>query len=176
MTSNRLHSAAFTAGLVAAALCAGAPPAGTAEAARGNCTTPAYREMDFWIGDWQVLHADGRHAGENRIVAVAGGCALYESWSGTGGIVGHSLSFYDGGTRKWRQQWIDNTGSSLTLTGMKVGNSILLLGESQELTGKSLQRLTLTPGPDGSVRQLWESSADGGKVWKTEFDGRYVRK
>jgi hypothetical protein len=27
------------------------------------------------------------------------------------------------------------------------------------------------PGKDGSVRQLWESSADGGRTWTTVFDG-----
>lgn len=168
---------AFLARVVAAlTLCAAAADAGAADAPQGNCNTAIHHEMDFWIGQWQVLHADGRVAGENRIVAVAGGCALYESWTGTGGITGHSLSFYDGQLRKWRQQWIDNTGTSLTLTGMKVGNSVLLLGESQELAGKLLQRITLTPGPDGGVRQLWETSADGGKLWKVEFDGRYVRK
>ena len=36
-------------------------------------------------------------------------------------------------------------------------------------------RITWTPGADGSVRQLWESSADGGTTWSVVFDGRYVR-
>ncbi|MEO7773579.1 MAG: hypothetical protein ABIT36_03455 [Steroidobacteraceae bacterium] len=151
-------------------------PAYAAQPPAGNCNTDAHHQLDFWIGDWSVTHSDGKAAGENRIASVAGGCALYESWAGEGGISGHSLTFYDGLARKWRQHWIDNTGSSLDLAGSKVGNSILLLGETQELSGTVLQRLTLTPAEGGSVRQLWESSADGGKRWKTEFDGRYVRK
>jgi hypothetical protein len=28
----------------------------------------------------------------------------------------------------------------------------------------------------GRVRQLWDSSADGGKTWKVEFDGTYAKK
>jgi hypothetical protein len=39
-----------------------------------------------------------------------------------------------------------------------------------------MQRISWTPGPDGSVRQLWETSADGGKTWETAFDGKYVKK
>ena len=30
--------------------------------------------------------------------------------------------------------------------------------------------------PDGTVRQLWESSADGGSTWQAVFDGLYRKK
>lgn len=146
------------------------------EAPRNACDSATHRQMDFWVGEWLVQHADGKPAGINSVVAVADGCALYETWRGEGGVNGHSLTFYDGVQRKWRQQWVDNTGAVLELAGGRVGASILLIGESQELTGRVLQRLTFTPVADGSIRQLWETSADGGKRWKTEFDGRYVRK
>jgi hypothetical protein len=36
-------------------------------------------------------------------------------------------------------------------------------------------RVTWTPNADGSVRQLWEKSADGGATWTTAFDGLYTR-
>jgi hypothetical protein len=42
--------------------------------------------------------------------------------------------------------------------------------------GKSArQRITWTPLGGGRVRQLWESSTDGGKTWSVAFDGLYVR-
>jgi len=37
------------------------------------------------------------------------------------------------------------------------------------------QRITWSREPDGRVRQLWESSKDGGRSWTTVFDGLYVR-
>jgi hypothetical protein len=37
------------------------------------------------------------------------------------------------------------------------------------------QRLTFSRNADGTVRQLWETSADG-KAWQPVFDGRYTRK
>ena len=38
------------------------------------------------------------------------------------------------------------------------------------------QRITWTPNADATVRQLWETSEDGGKTWSVAFDGRYVRR
>ena len=34
-------------------------------------------------------------------------------------------------------------------------------------------RITWTPNGDGTVRQLWESSTDGGATWSVAFDGTY---
>jgi hypothetical protein len=39
----------------------------------------------------------------------------------------------------------------------------------------TIQRITWSPGTEGSVRQHWESSRDGGATWTTVFDGRYVK-
>ena len=36
------------------------------------------------------------------------------------------------------------------------------------------QRIVWTAQPDGSVRQIWSSSEDGGASWSVVFDGRYV--
>jgi hypothetical protein len=38
------------------------------------------------------------------------------------------------------------------------------------------QRIIWSINDDRSVRQLWESSEDGGKTWTVAFDGNYVRK
>ncbi|MCZ6779898.1 MAG: hypothetical protein O7F16_13170 [Acidobacteria bacterium] len=35
-------------------------------------------------------------------------------------------------------------------------------------------RITWADNSDGSVRQHWEISKDGGKSWETAFDGRYT--
>jgi hypothetical protein len=41
-------------------------------------------------------------------------------------------------------------------------------------TTSPLNRITWSPNPDGSVRQHWEQSSDGGTTWATIFDGLYV--
>ena len=41
--------------------------------------------------------------------------------------------------------------------------------------GEQLQRITWSTA-DGSVRQLWESSDDGGATYRAAFDGKYVKR
>jgi hypothetical protein len=37
-------------------------------------------------------------------------------------------------------------------------------------------RVAWYDNPDGTVRQWWESSTDGGATWETAFDGLYRKK
>src|SRR5437763_13229762 len=54
------------------------------------CATPAHRQFDFWLGDWEVHNPAGKRVGHNRISAVHDGCALQEQWQGDGGFSGTS--------------------------------------------------------------------------------------
>ncbi|MEO8385623.1 MAG: hypothetical protein ABI583_10295, partial [Betaproteobacteria bacterium] len=49
------------------------------------CTSPAYRQFDFWIGDWDVTNPAGKLVGTNLIKPILGGCVLHENWFATGG-------------------------------------------------------------------------------------------
>jgi hypothetical protein len=139
------------------------------------CQGAEYCQFDFWIGTWDVYLADGQKAGENRIGSINDGCGLLENWSGRGGSVGKSLNLYDRDDQRWHQTWIDNTGGRLVIAGGLVDKRMVLDSETVA-PGTPRQRITWTPNDDGSVRQLWESSADGGKTWTVQFDGRYVRR
>jgi len=165
---------ALTAGEVE--LAGAADPPAAATAAPKPCATPDHRQFDFWLGEWEVTAPGGKVAGHNRISAILGGCALREEWTGASGNTGTSLNMYDAGARKWRQTWVDDGGTVLLLAGELKAGKMVLVGESPAAGGKtSLQRITWTPQPGGRVRQLWDSSADGGKTWKVEFDGMYAK-
>jgi hypothetical protein len=152
------------------------PPAQAAPAPK-PCAAPEHRQFDFWLGDWDVTTPDGKTAGHNRISLILGGCALREEWTSARGNNGTSLNMYDGGSRKWRQTWVDDGGTVLLLTGELKGGKMVLEGETPAGAGKtSRQRITWTPLPGGRVQQLWDSSEDGGKTWKVEFDGTYAKK
>lgn len=142
------------------------------------CTAPEHRQFDFWIGDWQVRDPTGKPVGENRIVALHGGCVLLESWSGAGGFTGSSVNGYDADRKQWHQTWMDSSGGVLQIDGRFADGRMTLTGDAfGEKPGETVRnRITWTPLPDGKVRQLWESSNDGGKTWTTAFDGLYSRK
>lgn len=154
--------------LVAAA-CAACGPALADKPA--PCSAPEHHQFDFWIGHWEVFLPNGNKAGENRIEAIEGGCALLEQWTGARGPTGKSLNIYDALRRVWHQTWVDSTGGLLVLEGQWLEGRMVLSSSAQPV-----QRITWSPQSDGSVRQVWESSKDGGKTWSTAFDGKYVRK
>jgi hypothetical protein len=81
------------------------------------CAVPEHRQFDFWLGTWEVTTPDGKLAGENRIEAVASGCALLENWRGRGGFNGKSVNIYDRHDGRWHQEWVDSGGLRLTLAG-----------------------------------------------------------
>lgn len=154
------------------------PAATPAGPPRGPQLPPVNHDFDFWIGDWEVtVRATGKPAGHNKIEARHGGRVLVENYTTPGAYTGMSLNGYDAGTKRWHQCWMDNGGLVLDLYGGLVDGSMVMTGETTRRDGtKQQERITWTPNPDGTVRQHWEQSPDGGKTWTTVFDGLYRRK
>jgi len=138
------------------------------------CQSVEHRQFDFWLGVWDVYQPNGQKAGESRIESIGAGCALLENWEGRGGFSGKSLNSYDRTDKLWHQTWVDSSGSRLVIAGSLVERQMVL--SSDPASAGPLQRITWTPNDDGSVRQFWESSADAGKTWAVQFDGKYVRR
>lgn len=153
------------------------PPASPAAPRTVACTAAENRQFDFWIGDWDVTSADGKLAGTNLIRPILGTCVLLETWKGRADFMGMSFNSYDAPRRLWHQTWVDAAGNTLLLDG-RFENSRMTLSD-RDTPGKPdrgvINEITWTPNADGSVRQLWRTSADGGKTWQTAFDGHYVK-
>lgn len=146
-----------------------------AGAASAACDEPAFRQFDFWIGEWQVHTPDGKLAGTNRITREYGGCVIHEHYTTARGYAGESLNMYDAGRKLWHQTWVDNEGVLLVLEGAFRDGHMRLEGQNIGSDGKvAKHRITWTPNRDGSVRQHWES-LDAGGNWITAFDGKYTR-
>jgi hypothetical protein len=147
--------------------------AATASAA---CEDPAFRQFDFWLGEWQVHSADGKLAGTNNITREYGGCVLHERYSTPRGYSGESLNTYDPGRQVWHQTWVDNQGTLLLLEGRTIKGGMRLEGQNVGADGKvTKHRITWTANADGSVRQFWESTDATGE-WTTAFDGKYTKR
>lgn len=142
-----------------------------------NCCTPAHRQFDFWVGQWQVYTGDTL-AGTNDIVLLQDSCLLREQWtSARSGYTGTSYNFYDARSGQWHQTWVDNQGGSLRLRGEFRGGMMRL--QSEPFTTPDGQtrrhRLTWTPQNDGYVRQHWQLLDEQDQAVQTIFDGLYRR-
>ena len=141
---------------------------------------PVYSMLDFWVGEWNVFVGDDL-VGHNLIEKVLAGCAVTEDWTGAGGGIGKSLFFLDNSGR-WKQVWVTQRAMApggvkekLMIGGAPEGG-VRFQGELQHPeAGIWLDRTTLTPLDDGSVRQVIEISNDNGKTWRATFDAVYRR-
>lgn len=134
------------------------------------------RQFDFWLGEWDVSTPDGKPAGTSRIELIANGAGLLENWTGAKGVVGKSLNAFNAAKKQWQQFWVGAGGGVLELSGALVDGQMTLQGEHVVGGTPTVEKITWTPNADGSVRQHWEQSTDGGKTWTTAFDGLYRKK
>ena len=150
---------------------------GPTAAAVKPCTAAEHRQFDFWIGDWDVTSPAGKPAGKNLIKPILNGCVLHESWNGNGGYTGESFNAYDASRKVWHQTWVDGAGGVLMMDGRFENGSMTLSDKNlpSKANAALINEISWTPNADGSVRQHWRVSQDGGKTWTTSFDGKYVK-
>ncbi len=142
---------------------------------------PKYRELDFWIGEWD---ARGVNAPPNTppsssvITKIHTGCVILESWRSPG-YTGQSFNIYDRSRGKWHQTWVDSTGGLHEYWGELKGGNMVYEGMIPPIpgqTGPQQTRMTLFNLGPGKVRQLIERSGDGGKTWQINIDINYTRR
>lgn len=167
----------YSIALAFALLVSAALPAVAAEQRPEPCSTPEYRQFDFWLGDWDVFNPDGKLIGENRITLEQGKCVLHEHWTSATGNTGESFNIFDARRGVWHQTWVAATGNLLLLEGGLQGDAMVLSGEqpTRDGSGTITNRITWTPLDDGAVEQRWDQSMDGGETWQAGFVGIYRR-
>jgi hypothetical protein len=142
------------------------------------CAGAEFKQMDFWLGDWDV-HWDampGAPAGEgsNQITRTYGGCVTEEHFQG-GPLKGHSVSTYFVGTKNWRQTWVDNQGGYIDLEGGPdtAGNFVLTTVARPGSTRAN--RMVFTDIKRNSLVWRWQATQDG-KTWADSWVITYTRK
>lgn len=137
------------------------------------CSEPEARQFDFWVGQWEV-HAKGKIVGHNQISRIHGGCTLLEEYNTLPRpYEGKSFNYYDPNDRLWHQVWVDNGGMRLHLQGGFADGQMIMTGQRAVGNKTATDRITWTDNDDGTVRQVWDVSQDGGATWNTIFDGLY---
>ena len=138
------------------------------------CSTPEYKQFDFWVGDWEVRGTNGALQGTNSISKIEGGCVLREMWTSASGGTGRSFNIYDFTRDVWHQTWVSGT-TLLVLEGQFTNGKMVLEGITVGQGGVEVHnRISWTPVSDGVVTQVWDTSPDG-STWTTIFNGRYTR-
>lgn len=170
----------FLASVVLAACAAGAPMRAAAvqdgasaqastDAAAPPCSSPEYRQLDFWLGTWDAYYAEGatQPGGRNVITRAYGDCVIQEEFDGgpeAQGLIGHSVSTYHARSGRWRQTWVDNQGGYFALVGGPDGEDFVLV--SHRLTDNvPVQRMVFADITPQSFTWRWQSSPDGGATW-----------
>lgn len=134
---------------------------------------PEFRQFDFWIGEWDVT-SGGATVGQSRVELILEQCVLLENWESASGSSGKSFNLYDRETKKWRQTWVDSSGSINDYSGgLKDGAMVLTATTVTPAGKKAKQRMTFTKVAPDRVRQFIEQTEDG-KRWTVVFDGLYA--
>ena len=141
------------------------------------CSSEAFHQFDFWLGDWDVTAPDGTFSGNNSITSEESGCLLVERWTSVNGGTGQSYNYYNPATEKWRQVWV-STGALIDYEGgltesgsMKLEGVITYVSSAQtaDFTGE------WTLNEDGTVTQHFEQYDAEKEEWVTWFTGRYTK-
>jgi hypothetical protein len=144
----------------------------------------AARAFDFWVGSWDVfVNGTSVQAGVNTIESVAGGCAILENWSTVTGHLagppssGKSLNFVDPATGKWKQVWMGSfKGQNNYENGTFSDGAMRFTYSRQNPQGQPVTgRFTFHHLGPNRVRQLQESSTDGGATYSVVYDFIYIR-
>jgi tetratricopeptide (TPR) repeat protein len=142
-----------------------------------------YRELDFWIGTWDVRPngaATDSPASENVITLDYDACVVQEHWRSVAGGTGSSFNIYDASRKAWFQTWVDSGGGLHEYRGNPdAAGNMVFAGEVPGSAGQPARvptRLTLFRQGADRVRQFSQSSLDGGNTWTTNYDLIYTRR
>jgi hypothetical protein len=142
---------------------------------------PKQRVFDFWLGEWDAyVTGTNKLAGHSLIQSASGGCMLLENWeSARAKYNGKSMNFIDASTGKWQQVWVGSEGGGqhVFVNGEYRDSAMRFDFEQAGKDGKVQKgRFTFFNQGPNQVRQLNETSDDGGKTWNIAYDLTYIRK
>ena len=152
------------------------PFPGYAEDAPKPCSAPEFRQLDFWVGSWDLTWENDKK-GTNTITRVLGDCVIMENFNGGDSMTlrGMSVSTYNTKIGNWYQTWVDNDGAYLDFVGGMQGDK-MILSRTVTMEDKVLmQRMVFHDIKHESLIWDWQRSTDQGKTWENLWTINYRR-
>lgn len=142
-----------------------------------GCTAPENRQLDFWIGEWDVsLTGQDFVVAESSISSAAQGCLVLEHWRPFQGPHGHSISTFDQTDRKWHQEYAGGGGRRSHMVGA-FADGVMRMDISGGLPpgapANLRRRMSYQQIDANTVRQWGEVERNGN--WQITFDLTYRR-
>src|SRR5690606_21386901 len=124
-----------------------------------KCGGEEYRQVNFWLGDWDVYDLNDVKVGENKVLQLQDNGVVPENWISEKGNTGTSYNFYNVLDSTWNQVWIDNTGYILKLKGSFENDKMVLKSErikSENSSSYYHHKISWKKEVSGYINQKWE--------------------
>jgi hypothetical protein len=126
------------------------------------CSSPAYRQLDFWVGTWDLswINSDGSTGRGTNIITKDeyGPCVIHEHFSAPQ-MQGMSVSTFHAPTGVWRQTWVDDTGGYFALVG----------GPVRDGSAAFELRNTRLSTSEPHLRMVWEDVSESALTWRWQM-------
>lgn len=149
------------------------------------CTSAGARQLDFWLGEWDLTwpaEQSGGEAGDiargrNSLTRLFDDCVIEENFTTEdASFRGHSVSVYDVNAGLWRQTWVDSAGGYLSLIGgVEDGQMVLATEPVESDTGAAFNRMVFSDVEPDSLEWAWQRTGDGGATWTDLWNISYRR-
>jgi len=136
--------------------------------------------FDFWVGNWSLEWTSKK--GEtikatNIVTKTLDAKVIKEIFEDPStGFKGTSISVYKTKTKTWHQAWADNQGGYYSFVGEIDGDKRIFKTLPQQVNDNIvIQRMVFHSITPTCFTWDWESSKDGGKTWKLNWQIHYTK-
>jgi hypothetical protein len=128
-------------------------------------------QFDFFVGNWLVKDRNNEVVATETVSKKDGDCTLIEEWRDVSGNEGLAVITYRPAQKTWHRDSLLRSSVVLAFEGRLSGSSMVMTAKQYSESGVTqLHRISWTLRSDGSIEEVWQTSADVGKSWQMRFD------
>lgn len=133
-----------------------------------SCAAAQAATFGWWAGTW-AYSVPGFDPGTTTVTASNGGCTIQEAFVDIHNMQAHTTIQFDSAGKQWKRTVTDPFRTYQSAGTFASDGSIAFYETTTE-------RESYRPTDPTHVHFIGESSTDGGKTWKVQFDATYTKK